>query len=248
MGNMKKYIIAIILLVLPATMAIASQLPDFPFLFSVGLATKEVPPDLATITFDVEAFDENPEKSLDTVKKRSNELLDLFKNLDISTKDIETYEIDKKAVRQEKDYVELKILGYEVKQSFSIKLRVLSRYSLLIEKLLKYRNVSNINVQFDVSDRKELETTLIADACLNAKLQAENMANGIGTKLGSVFAISDRGFNELEDQFGMNNTREIIDSMFKKSMMTTNSGEITFIPSTIKIAKKVNVIFKLETK
>jgi hypothetical protein len=245
---MKKHIIAIIVLLLPGTMAIAAQLPDFPFLFSVGLATKEVPPDLATITFDVEAFDENPEKSLDTVKKRSIELIDLFKKLEIPTKDIETYEIDKKAVRQEKDYVELKILGYEVKQKFSIKLHGLTQYGSLIEKLLKYRNLTNINAQFDVSQRKELETALTADACANAKVQAENMASGIETKLGSVFAISDRGFNELEDQFGMSNTRDILDGMFKKSMMAGDSGEITFIPSTIKIGKKVNVIFKLETK
>jgi uncharacterized protein YggE len=243
---MKNYIMVSVILLLPVTMASAAQLPDFPFLFSVGTAKKEIPPDLATITFDIEAFDENPEKSLDTVKKRGSELIDLFKKLEIPTKDIETYEIDKRAVRQEKDYVELKILGYEVKQRFSIKLHELTRYASLIEKLLKYRNIANIDAQFDVAQRKELETALIADACANAKVQAENMANGIGTKLGSVFAVSDRGFNELEDQFGMSSTRDTIRGMFKKAMMTSDSDEITFIPSTIEIGKKVNVIFNLE--
>jgi hypothetical protein len=165
----------------------------------------------------------------------------------IPTNDIETYEIDKRAVRQEKDYVQLKILGYEVKQKFSIKLHGLSQYSALIEKLLKYRNVTNINVQFEVAQRKALETALTADACANAKMQAENMASGIGTKLGSVYAISDRGFNSMEDQFGMSNTRDVLDSMFKKSMMASG-GEIIFIPATIKIEKRVNAIFKLETK
>ncbi len=245
---MKKYIIAIIVLLVPLTMATAAQWPDFPFLFAVGTATKEIPPDLATITFDVEAFDENPEKSLDIVKKRAIELVDLFNKLEIPKNDIETYEIDKRAVRQEKDYVELKILGYEVKQKFSIKLHGLTRYASLIEKLLKYRNISNINAQFDVAQRKELETALTTDACANAKGQAENMASGIGTKLGSVFAISDRGFNELEDAFGMSNSSDKLDRMFKKSMMTGDSGQITFIPSTIKIGKQVNVIFKLESK
>ena len=245
---MNKNIIAIIALLLPPTMTIAAQLPDFPFLYAVGMTTKEIPPDLATITFDVEAFDENPVKSLDIVQNRSVELIDLFKKLEIPTKDIETYEINKRTVRQEKDYVELKILGYEVNQKFSIKLHGLTQYATLMEKLLKFRNITNINAQFDVAQRKEIETSLMADACANAKVQAENMASGIGTKLGSVFAISERGFNELEDQFGMSSTREIIDSMFKKSMMAGDRGEIIFIPSTIKIGKKVNVIFKLETK
>lgn len=245
---MKKNILTIIALLLPATMVIAGQLPDFPFLYAVGVATREVPPDLATITFDVEAFNENPVKSLDIVQNRGIELLDLFKKLEIPTKDIETYEIDKRAVRQEKDYVELKILGYEVEQKFSIKLHGLTQYATLMENLLKFRNITNIDAQFDVAQRKEIETSLMADACANAKVQAENMAGGIGTKLGSVFAISDRGFNELEDQFGMSSTREIIDRMFKKSMMADGTGQMIFIPSAIKIGKRVNVVFKLETK
>ncbi|ASF46889.1 SIMPL domain-containing protein [Methylovulum psychrotolerans] len=244
---MKKHMIVMAVLMLQWNIAAASQWPDFPFLFAVGTAIKEVPPDLATITFDVEAFDENPEKSLDILTKRSIELIGLFKIMAIPTNDIETYEIDKRAVRQEKDYVQLKILGYEVKQKFSIKLHGLSQYSALIEKLLKYRNVTNINVQFEVAQRKALETALTADACANAKMQAENMASGIGAKLGSVYAISDRGFNSMEDQFGMSNTRDVLDSMFKKSMMASG-GEIIFIPATIKIEKRVNVIFKLETK
>jgi hypothetical protein len=244
---MKKHMIVMAVLMLQWNIAAASQWPDFPFLFAVGTAIKEVPPDLATITFDVEAFDENPEKSLDILTKRSIELIGLFKIMAIPTNDIETYEIDKRAVRQEKDYVQLKILGYEVKQKFSIKLHGLSQYSALIEKLLKYRNVTNINVQFEVAQRKALETALTADACANAKMQAENMASGIGTKLGSVYAISDRGFNSMEDQFGMSNTRDVLDSMFKKSMMASG-GEIIFIPATIKIEKRVNAIFKLETK
>jgi hypothetical protein len=245
---MKNNIIAIIALLLSASMAIAGQLPDFPFLYAVGVATKEISPDLAIITFNVEAFDENPVKALDIVQNRSMELIDLFKKLEIPTKDIETYEADKRAVRQEKDYVELKILGYEVNQKFSIKLHGLTQYATLMEKLLKFRNINNIDAQFDVSQRKEIETSLMAEACANAKVQAENMAGGIGTKLGSVFAISDHGFNELEDQFGMSSTREIIDRMFKKSMMAGDSGQIIFIPSAIKIGKKVNVVFKLETK
>ncbi len=244
----KNIIISIIAFLLPAAMAIAAQLPDFPFLYAVGTATKEIPPDLATITFHVEAFDENPVKAFDIVQNRSIELIDLFKKLEIPTKDIETYEIDKRTVRQEKDYVELKILGYEVEQKFSIKLRGLTQYATLMEKLLKFRNISNIDAQFDVSQRKEIEASLMADACANAKVQAENMANGIGAKLGSVFAISDQGLNEMEGQFGMSSPSELKGIMFKKSMMGGDTGKVTFIPSTIGIGKKVNVVFKLETK
>jgi hypothetical protein len=83
---------------------------------------------------------------------------------------LETYDIDKTAVREEKDYTELKILGYEVKQKFSIILPSLDRYTTLMEKLLKIANVSDIDSKFDVAQRKEIESALMAEACANANL------------------------------------------------------------------------------
>lgn len=243
-----KNIIAIIVLLLLNATAIAAQWPDFPFLYSVGKATREIPPDLAKSTFHVEVFDENPEKALDLAQKRGIELISIFKDLKIPKEDIETYEINKTAVRQEKDYVELKILGYEISQRFLVTLTGLTQYTQLIEKLLKLKNVVNIATDFDISNRKEIEASLTTEACADARMYAEHMANGVGSKLGSVFAISDRGFHELEDLFGLSsNINDKLDRAFRKGV-AEGTETIVFEPSTIKVEKMVNVIFKLEAK
>jgi len=233
----------IVLLVIPN--AEAAQVPEFPFIYAVGKATKEVPPNMVKLTFDLVAFDENPENSLEIVKKRSIELIQLFKKFDIPKTNIEAYEINKEAKRQEKEYVKLTILGYEVTQKFSIKASGLTKYPAFIESLLKMKNISNINAEFDVVERKSIETELIVKASEDAKVRAENMAAGAGANLGSVYAISDHEFYEVQSQFGMGSGFEA--AMFKKSMMGGDEY-ITIIPSTIKIEKNVNMIFKLETK
>lgn len=233
-----KYIAVILLLLQPLVMAFASDLPGFPFVFVAGNASQEIPPDLATLTFEVKAFDEDPQKSLDTVQKQTTELLSFFKKLQIQDKDIESYQIDKQVIRQQEDAVELKILGYETKQKIQVKLRDLKAYPTLAERLLTYHNVTDIQSKFDISQRKEVEKTLVSEACADAKVQAEHMTNGMGVKLGSVFAISDR---QLE--LGWVGQQE---ATFRGAMYEGGESQgLVFIPAFIKIEKKIDVIFKL---
>jgi uncharacterized protein YggE len=219
-------------------MTFASNLPGFPFVFVAGHASKEIPPDLATLTFEVKAFDEDPKKSLEIVQKQTTELLGFFKKLQIQDKDIESYQIDKQAIRQQEDTVELKILGYETKQRIQVKLRDLKVYPALAEGLLTYRNVTDIQSKFDISQRKEVEKSLVAEACADARVQAENMANGMGVKLGSVFAISDKQLELVWVGQG--------EAVFKRSMYGGEESQgLVFIPTSIKVEKKIDVIFKL---
>ncbi|HRC70202.1 MAG TPA: SIMPL domain-containing protein [Candidatus Competibacter denitrificans] len=234
-----KYIFAILLLLQPLVFASAGELPAFPFVFVIGNALKEVPPDLAKVTFEVKSFDENPEKSLDIVQRQTSEVLDFLKKLEVQDKDIEAYQLDKQAIRQEKNGVDLKILGYETKQKILVNLHETKKYSVLVEGLLKYRNIVDIDAKFDVSNRKEIEKSLIADACADAKNKAENMADGIGAKLGSVFSISDQ---RMEAGYG---NYDYMNRMFKKSMYKGESDKLIFIPSTIEIRQNVHVFFKL---
>lgn len=246
---MKKYLIAFVVFLLQTMETNATQWPDFPILYATGSAEKEIPPDLVTVTFYVGAYDENPEKALAIVQKQSLEIINFYQDLGLAKEGLETYDIDKTAVREEKDYTELKILGYEVKQKFSIILPSLDRYTTLMEKLLKIANVSDINSKFDVTQRKEIESVLMAEACANAQVNAENMANGMAAKLDSPYAISESGFHGLEDYFGISSPGSKLDRMFKKvNHANDDTAKITFIPSRIKIEKRVNVIYKLETR
>ncbi|HLF96721.1 MAG TPA: SIMPL domain-containing protein [Methylococcaceae bacterium] len=242
-----KIFIATFALTLIGTPASATQWPDFPFLYAVGTAKREVPPDLATVTFGVEAFDESPENALEVIRKRNVELAVVFKELNIFDNDVEAYEIDKQAVRQQKDYQDLKILGYEVKRNYLVTLRGLGLYQQFLEKLLRLKNVVNIDARFNVANRAKIEAELTVEACSDAKASAERMAGGVGTKLGAVFAISDRAFSDLEERFGMSGSEEKLDRIFQKSMMKGDeSTRLIYVPASITVQKRVNVVFKLE--
>jgi uncharacterized protein YggE len=238
---MKNIIALIIILLLPITAAVSKELPEFPFVYVGGYAEKEVPPDTATLTFTVEVQDAKPEAALETVYKRGLELIALFRKMEIPKNDFETYNIDKQYRKDDEDQ---KIVGYEVTQRFKVKLHGLAHYIPLFENLLKMNNLVNINADFDVEKRKEVEADLIAEACADAKTHAENMVKGLGVKLGPVFGVSDRGIND----FGFGG--EGLDKLFHKSMMGEASGssQIIFAPSTITIRKSVNAIYKMETQ
>ncbi|BBL56437.1 SIMPL domain-containing protein [Methylomonas koyamae] len=134
---MQKRLPTFIFLFLYTAVVFATQWPDFPVLFSTGSAEKEIPPNIATITFSVGAFDESPEKSLTIVKKQSLEIIDFYFSLGLHKDNLEAYDINKTAVREDNNYTELKILGYEVKQKISIVLPSLDNYTSLLEKLLR---------------------------------------------------------------------------------------------------------------
>jgi uncharacterized protein len=221
----------------------STELPDFPFIYSIGKAVKEVPPNTVKLTFNVEAFDENPDKSYQTVRNRSLEILQLLNKFRIMKQDIESYEINKETVHQEKDSTELNIVGYKVTQKFSIKINQLSQYTQLINELLVLRNITDFDSEFDVIERSSIESELIGKAVENAKNRAEIMSKGSGREIDSAYAVSEHEFYMIDNEFGIGNI--FSDAMFRKSMMGGNEN-ITYIPSTIKLEKRVNVIFKLK--
>ena len=237
---MKKYLWTIILLMsVLGVRAQASELPDFPFVFAQGKAETKVPPNIATVSFLVEQFDEHATIAVEIVRNRSAELIAFFSVQKIKKEDIVAYEIDKRAVRERKDYTELKILGYEVSRRFSVKLRNLSHYEKFVKKLLSLKNVVDIDTEFDRSDRKKIEADLIAEASRNARSQAELMAKGFGLQLGSVFAISQQGFQHLGTEFTAVRYEYVAEAEPREK-------DFLFVPSTITLENTVTAIFRLK--
>jgi uncharacterized protein YggE len=240
-------IILVILLQLSVSIAYAIQMPDAPFIYSEGEAEKEVPPNMVDFMFYIKTFDENPDKAFKDLQKQSIELKKVFKEIDISNENIESYDIDKTAVRETNNNGrQLKVLGYDVQQRFNIRLNDLNKYSLLMNKLISLKNISDFDSQFDVAERKDIENQLTIDACTDAKNRASTMANSAGGQLGSVFAVSEKSFGSIEEAFGLSSSNDRLGGMFKKSYY--NDDSITFIPSSIKIKKRVNAIYKLSEK
>ena len=232
---------AVFLLSILIVTADASQLPDFPFVFARGEAKTDVAPDKAKVSFRIVAFEKDSKKAMEVVFKRSSEVLAYLAEEKIKKEDIIAHDIYKKATREKKGFKRLKIIGYEMGRRISFSLWDLGMYDRLLKKLLAFENVDNINASFDKKDRKKIEADLIAEAGRDARHQAELMAKGFGTPLGSVFAISKQEFSYLPNEFGISGFGRPLAKALGIGKM-----EVLSVPEIITIRSGVSVIFKLK--
>jgi uncharacterized protein YggE len=230
-------------LMLTAATCVASPLPDFPFVYAHGQAHTELAPDTAIMTFRVKGFHKDSSNAVGQVRQRSAEVIAFLGKLGFTKEDIVSYELDKSAVRERKDYEELNILGYETTRRFKLTISDLKKYEVVAKGLFKMDNVTNLDTTFDRKDRKNIEADLLAEACKDATRQAESLATGFGNRLGDVFSISTRGFGFLGMEFGLGSDYSSMDAM--RSINLRDDEDALFVPSTILFENQVAAIFKL---
>jgi uncharacterized protein len=221
-----------------ASSGAAGQLPEFPFIYAQGEAKSEVSPDVATLTFTLEAFDAEASVATQVVADRSAQVVEICKQQGIPEADVVAFELGKHAVREQSDdFEDLKILGYEVSRTFRITIRQLDKYPTLASAVVGLPNVTEPETAFDVIAREKVEAELIGKACAKARDQAELMATGVGAVLGPVQAVSSTGFGNLEGRFGF--------AYGGTGASSAGAVPSLFVPSTITVTKSVHVIFRL---
>ena len=232
-----------VLVVIPAILGClvveARELPDFPFVYTIGSAERDVPPNLAKISFEVKDFNENPELALAAVKQQSSNIVRLLGEAGIADNDIRAYEISKNMVREreEGDNNGYQIRGYEVSRPFEVTIRDLKVYPSLLNGLVTLKNVVGINAEFEIDHRRAIEAELTVEAGADARVRAESLARAMGCELGKPFAISEWKFDEFSRVLlGLDVPN------YRKSMQ--NGGDI-FIPAVLSIKKSVYTAFEL---
>lgn len=240
-----KTLLAIAILIASSALAQVSSIPAFPFVFAMGQAEKEFPPDTARMTFRIKAFHESSSNAVAKVTDRSAEVINFLGKQGFGKGSLVTYELSKNEVRERKEYQELKILGYEATRRFELIFDDLSKYDLVARTLFKMNDVSGIITSFGRKDQKEIEAVLLAEACADAKRDATAMAVGFGKTIGDVHCISKHGFGNIGYIFGLGadvyDGRDIL-----ACRSPPDDDAFLFLPATIKFQNKVSVLFKLE--
>jgi uncharacterized protein len=218
----------------------ATDWPSEPFVYAIGEAERNVPPDNSTITFTVSAFAERPEDAVKVVFDRAAEVARIFLEAGVSRDDIDAHQISKSIVRKRDDDIESNYLGYDVNQEFTIRLRDLTKYGGVLDQLLSTSNVSWIHAQFDTTHRNEIEAEMVAAASADAKRRAESMARGMGASLEKVFAASESPLESAGAQFGLGadyDARRLPQAAYARPRDTI------FVPTSLRIGKRVYAIF-----
>ncbi len=234
---------SIFLLVLSANV-FSSPIPDFPFVTVTGESTRKVTPDNAVINLEVLTFAKESLKANEDLHKTIQAVLSILNKHGVSSDSITSYEIRKDTKRSQaaNGYNKLDILGYQLSQTFEVKLVSLKHYSEITSALIKVNNVKGISSQFDATNRETVEIELITEAGKKAKLKAKQMASGLGVKIDSVFAINDSGsYKSFFGTFGL----DTIDGT-SFNMRIVSIPNSMFIPKYIEISKSINVVYKLE--
>lgn len=223
--------------------AIAADLPNFPFVVANGSAEKKIKPDMATVNLTIMAFEKESDQALKVVNLTTTQVSDIVTKFGVRKENIEATDINKSTTRRrDPEFNALDILGYEVTRSMTIKLDNLAQYPEIMGNLIATNNVSGVRADFDISNRKAVEAELIAEAGADAREKATAMANGLGSKIQSVFAISQvSSFGDFVADFGAGSARTMA---FKTSAGSYET--IMFAPETITVGQTINVMFRIK--
>ncbi len=226
----------------------ASPIPDFPFVTVTGESDKEVRPDKAKLRLSVTVFEKESAQAELLMNQTTTKILTILLSNQVDDSEITAHEISKrtKRAREKNGYQELEILGYEFSRYYEVNLSDLSHYQAITEALQATDNIAHIESKFDSHQREQVELELLSLAAQNARNKAKQMAQGLGVKLGSVFAVNDTGsFESFFATFGLQSDN----SKYAAAMMRDGSGPASrlFAPKFIKISKSVNVVYKLKT-
>lgn len=158
-------------------------------------------PDIATITFSVSA------ENIDLVQAQTDAAskvaiaIKAVKDSGVDEKDIQTtyynasprYEWNQKCGQYGCDSGDRELVGYEVNETVSVKVRDLTKASSIIG-LVGEAKVSDIQgPNFDIENRDKLMEDARKEAIKEAKEKAKNLANELGVNLGRIVSFNEGG-------------------------------------------------------
>lgn len=204
---------------------------------SSGLASIEVKPDKATISFEVLVFSKDSAAATNELSSVSQNLQKFFTTREIPSADVKAQDIEKFTVRRTDDNgKELEILGYEIRRSFSITLTDLKKFETIMRDLYAMPSITTLNAEFENSEQNKHEAELLQKACAQARAEAEQLAKGFGARLGSVHRISKEPIHE----------RTMFASDLEKVTEIRDIEPIFYPPATVHLSQSVSAIFELK--
>lgn len=148
-------------------------------------------PDIATISFGVQtkAYDEAVEATTAGTEKM-NAVMEVFEDLDIDEKDIKTTQYNLNPVYNWlRDEGTRELIGYELYQSATVKIRDLEKIGDVIEAVSSAGANQVGNVNFTIDDTDQLQSQARDEAIAKAKEKAEAIADAAGISLGKIINV-----------------------------------------------------------
>ena len=199
---MLKRFAAALLLAATALPGMAADLPNHPFIHVSGAAEFHVMPDIGEIDIDIVSLEPDADAAWKLVNERLDASRALFAQHGVATEDISVQDIVRRP-RKVEVLPEGRPVPMETRVSLHLTVRDLGQWTPLLRALLVTKDLESLAVSFNRSDRDKIEAELLTQALGTAKLKAQNIARGVGARLGPVTGVSPGPLKNLSHSMGM---------------------------------------------
>ncbi len=157
-------------------------------------------PDIATVSFGASATNKDLKVAQAEVEKNSSAAIEAVKALGVDAKDIQTTyynaypQYDYKCGQFGCGSSNGNLVGYQVSQTTTVKIRDLSKVSTIIGAVgaAKVSDIQGPN--FDIENKDDLQTEARKEAIKEAKEKAKVLADQLGVRLGKIVSFSEGGY------------------------------------------------------
>lgn len=242
---MKSLFLAAFSVAAAVTSVHADGLPTTPYVYVQGAAEERVDPDQLTLTFQLNATDQDQVRAKALVTDKSAAVFQLLAQLGVKDDAIVAQAL---SVGENYDFSSSKrvLNGYTVTRAFSVRLQDLTLYPKLVNGLVDLHVESVDNAQPGYSKAAERSTALKKAAMAQARQEASDLAASTGAKITGIFAVSPIAFGEIPQAiFGGNGTRPVVADAFMVRAAKNAPGD-KYLFDKLTLSERLHVIFLVE--
>lgn len=183
---------------LHAAPARAADLPAYPFIHVTAAADLHVMPDTGEIDFDIVTIDADLEAAWKLVHERLTASRALLAAQGVKVEDISVQDVLRRPLKEGD-----RVTAIETRAAVHATVRDLNGWTALIQSLMGLPNVEALAVAFSRSDADTIEAELVSQAMGAARVKAQNIARGIGAKLGPAGGVALAPLKNLANAMGL---------------------------------------------
>lgn len=239
-------VLAAAALALPTAPAVASTIPDYPFVHVTGGSFRVEMPDIAALDFQILAADADPAAARAVIEARVAEIRTLMQELSVDPEDMVVSDV-RQGVRKERAPDGTAV--YELSAAVKINVRNVANWPRLAGGVLGKPNVDSFAADFDLSTMDKVNDELVTEAIMDARRRAEVMAAASGRRLGPAMAMTTDTLKKLGTRLGLER-EEFKAPRSGRRVGNQRADEIdreTFLTvQALKLGQSVDVVYRLE--
>ncbi|MCC2957181.1 SIMPL domain-containing protein [Massilia sp. IC2-477] len=199
---MLKRFAAALLLAATALPGMAADLPNHPFIHVSATADQYIMPDVGEIDIDIVSLEPDADAAWKIVNDRLEASRALFAQHGIAAEDVFVQDIVRRP-RKVDILPEGQPMPMETRVSMHVTVRDLGQWTPVMRALIVMKDIESLAVTYNRSDREKIESDLLQQALVSAKLKAQEIARGVGARLGPATGVSIAPLKNLSNAMGM---------------------------------------------